>query len=83
MTEGGFLAIHDVFEDPADGGRPPFECYREALDSGAFVEDELARSGSLRVLVRVSPGTSTPKTAHVLGSATCKTSAARMTAAAE
>ena len=22
---GGWLAIHDVFPDPADGGRPPYE----------------------------------------------------------
>ncbi len=32
---GGLLAIHDVFPDPADGGRPPYEIYRRALASGA------------------------------------------------
>ena len=25
LVVGGLLAIHDVFPDPADGGRPPFE----------------------------------------------------------
>ena len=50
----GLLAIHDVFPDPADGGRPPFEIYSRALDSGAFVE--IRAVGSLRVLRRTAPG---------------------------
>jgi hypothetical protein len=33
---GGRLVIHDVFPDPADGGRPPFEIYQRALASGLF-----------------------------------------------
>lgn len=45
---GGILAIHDVFPDPADGGRPPYEhIYLPALATG-FVE--LSSAGSLRVL---------------------------------
>jgi MMP 1-O-methyltransferase len=51
---GGTLVIHDVFPDPADGGRPPFEIYRRALESGAFVETDAV--GSLRVLRRSRPG---------------------------
>ena len=47
----GHLVIHDVFEDPSAGGRPPFEIYKQALDSGAFVES--SATGSLRVLERV------------------------------
>ena len=27
VAGGGLLAIHDVFPDPADGGRPPYELY--------------------------------------------------------
>lgn len=50
---GGWLAIHDVFPDPADGGRPPYELFCAALDSEEFVED--GECGSLRVLRRVSP----------------------------
>lgn len=51
MTDG-LLAIHDVFPDPADGGRPPYEIYRRALDSGDFVDERAV--GSLRVLRRIT-----------------------------
>ena len=54
LVPGGLLAIHDVFPDPAEGGRPPFEVYRRALDSGAFVE--VSATGSLRVLQKVGDG---------------------------
>ena len=54
VAPGGILAIHDVFPDPADGGRPPFEIYQRALASGAFAD--VAATGSLRVLRRVGPG---------------------------
>jgi predicted O-methyltransferase YrrM len=54
VTDGGLLAIHDVFEDPAEGGRPPYVVYRRAMDSGAFAE--VSRTGSLRVLVRTRVG---------------------------
>jgi predicted O-methyltransferase YrrM len=50
---GGWLAIHDVFPNPADGGRPPYELYCAALESGEFTED--GECGSLRVLRRVTP----------------------------
>jgi predicted O-methyltransferase YrrM len=50
VVEGGLLMIHDVFDDPADGGRPPYEIYVAALESGRFVAD--AAQGSLRVLRR-------------------------------
>lgn len=54
VAVGGLLAIHDVFPDPADGGRPPFEIYTRAVDSGSF--DEIAHTGSLRVLRRTGEG---------------------------
>ena len=53
VAVGGWLAIHDVFVDPADGGRPPYELWCAALASGEFVED--GECGSLRVLRRVAP----------------------------
>lgn len=53
VTLGGLLAIHDVFLDPAAGGRPPYEVYCRALESGAFAEAESVGTGSLRVLQRV------------------------------
>jgi predicted O-methyltransferase YrrM len=50
---GGTLAIHDVFPNPADGGRPPYEqIYLPALASGRF--DETSATGSLRILTRVA-----------------------------
>ena len=52
VAVGGSLAIHDVFPDPADGGRPPYErIYRPALESGDF--REVSATGSLRVLTRI------------------------------
>ena len=54
VVVGGTLAIHDVFPDPTDGGRPPFELYSRALESLAF--EETAATGSLRVLRRVAEG---------------------------
>ena len=56
VAGGGLLAIHDVFPDPAQGGRPPYELYRRALESGAFIEESAAGCGSLRVLRRVGEG---------------------------
>ena len=50
VAPGGLLAIHDVFPDPADGGRPPYELYCEALSSGLFTD--VSEQGSLRVLQR-------------------------------
>ena len=48
---GGALMIHDVFPNPEDGGRPPFEIYQAALESGRFIEKQAFES--LRVLERV------------------------------
>ena len=50
LMSGGALVIHDVFPDPADGGRPPYHVFLRALASGAFVEVESC--GSMRVLRR-------------------------------
>ena len=36
ILRGGWLAIHDVFPNPADGGRPPFEIWQLACASGLF-----------------------------------------------
>jgi MMP 1-O-methyltransferase len=50
VTQGGALAIHDVFPDPADGGQAPYTIYQRALNSGEFTE--VSVHGSLRVLER-------------------------------
>ena len=53
VRPGGWLAIHDVFPDPNDGGRPPFDIWCAALESGEWVQD--AECGSLRILRRDTP----------------------------
>ena len=51
VVVGGALLIHDVFPNPVDGGRPPYEIYLAALESDEFVD--VAQEGSLRALRRV------------------------------
>lgn len=55
VAVGGLLCIHDVFPDPGEGGRPPYDLWCSALSSGDWVAD--AECGSLRVLRRVRPPT--------------------------
>lgn len=50
LISGGVLAIHDVFPDPQDGGRPPYEIYLLALQNG-FVEERVVKS--LRILRKI------------------------------
>ena len=45
----GVLAIHDVFEDPADGGQAPFRVWQRAVADGFT---PLTATGSLRSLRR-------------------------------
>ena len=53
VAAGGTLAIHDVFPDPAEGGRPPYEqIFVPAVESGRF--ELVSATGSLRILRRVS-----------------------------
>jgi len=54
IMPGGYLLMHDIFEDPKDGGQAPYEVYKIAAQSGLF--RELQRTGSLRVLKRLKPG---------------------------
>jgi predicted O-methyltransferase YrrM len=57
VMPGGLLAIHDVFPDPGEGGRPPYEIYLRAL-AGGFEEREAV--GSLRVLRRTAGAAGQP-----------------------
>jgi predicted O-methyltransferase YrrM len=86
LAPGGLLAIHDVFADPADGGRPPYECYLDALASGRFVEAGDYAADSLRVLVATAPALLVSRTRASKRSAATPppiTSAAMTTAAEE
>ena len=49
VTPGGMLAIHDVFEDPDDGGQAPFRVWQRAVAEGFT---PLTTTGSLRTLRR-------------------------------
>jgi len=50
VAPGGLLAIHDVFEDPADGGQAPFEVWQQAVADGFA---PVSTTGSLRILRRL------------------------------
>jgi MMP 1-O-methyltransferase len=49
----GLLAIHDVFEDPADGGQAPWHVWQRAVHDGFA---PLSTTGSLRILTAERPG---------------------------
>ncbi len=53
VLPGGFLAIHDIFPDPAEGGQAPYTIYKLALKSGLY--EELPMVSTLGVLRRVNP----------------------------
>ena len=38
IIPGGYLAIHDIFDDPEKGGQGPYEVYNLAAQSGIFEE---------------------------------------------
>ncbi len=50
LLSGGILAIHDIFEDPSEGGQAPHYIYKLALDSGLY--EELPMVKTLGVLKR-------------------------------
>ena len=47
IIQGGLLAIHDVFPNPEDGGRPPFNIYTKAKENGLFKEVDMINSLAL------------------------------------
>lgn len=54
VMPGGYLAVHDIFPDPNEGGQAPYYVYRLALESGLF--HELPRVKSLGILRRLQAG---------------------------
>lgn len=54
LLPGGFLAIHDLFPDPAQGGQAPITVYRRALASGLY--EELPVVNTLGILRRKDCG---------------------------
>jgi hypothetical protein len=53
IMPGGYLLMHDIFENPEDGGQAPYEVFKIAAASGLF--RELLKTGSLRVLKKLKP----------------------------
>lgn len=51
VAHGGLLAIHDVFPNPEDGGRPPYEIWKMAIASELF--EPVKRINTLEILRRV------------------------------
>ena len=51
ISSGGLLVIHDVFPNPEDGGRPPFEIYSAAQKSKDF--EDLGIYETLGILKRI------------------------------
>ncbi|MCU0600416.1 MAG: class I SAM-dependent methyltransferase [Desulfobacterales bacterium] len=50
ILSGGYLMIHDLFENPQDGGQAPYRVYQAALADGRFLE--MPRTKTLGVLKR-------------------------------
>ena len=44
ILPGGYLLIHDIFSDPAEGGQAPFEVYRIAVESGLYIEHPMTKT---------------------------------------
>lgn len=51
LLPDGFLLIHDIFFDPAEGGQAPYHIYKMALESGLFEKVKMVKT--LGVLKRV------------------------------
>ncbi len=54
IMPNGYLLVHDIFENPEEGGQAPFNVYKIARDSGLF--RELPRVKTLGVLQRLKCG---------------------------
>ena len=50
VASGGYLAIHDIFQDPAEGGQAPHHIYNLARESGLF--EDLGLTKTLATLRR-------------------------------
>lgn len=51
IMPGGYLAIHDIFDDPAKGGQAPYEIYNLAKASKLF--EQLPMTNTLGILRRL------------------------------
>jgi predicted O-methyltransferase YrrM len=57
IIPGGYLLIHDIFPNPADGGQGPHQIYQKALAEGVFEPVRMVKSlGVLKKVTQVSQG---------------------------
>ena len=42
IAKKGALVIHDIFENPKDGGQAPYEIYKKALNNGYKLHERVA-----------------------------------------
>lgn len=59
IVPGGYLLIHDIFPNPADGGQAPYDVYKLATASGLF--KKLPMTQTLGVLQRYKCGETVEK----------------------
>lgn len=51
LCPNGYLLIHDIFKDPAQGGQAPFQIYQKAIATGAYKALPMTKTlGVLQVL---------------------------------
>jgi predicted O-methyltransferase YrrM len=49
LMPGGYLLFHDIYKNPDEGGRAPYDIYRLAVSSGDFEEETMVKTlGVLR-----------------------------------
>ena len=53
---GGYLAIHDIFPDPEEGGQAPYNIYQTALASGEYEACETTKTLGVLRRLRVIEG---------------------------
>ncbi|WP_413832088.1 class I SAM-dependent methyltransferase [Desulfobacula sp.] len=44
IKPGGFLVIHDIFKSPEKGGQAPWKVYKNAMESGEYIELEMTKT---------------------------------------
>lgn len=52
ILPGGYLLIHDIFQDSVQGGQAPYDVYRQAVSSGNFKEEPMV--GTLGILRKIA-----------------------------
>ena len=53
IVKNGYLLIHDVFPNPKDGGRPPYEIFCKAKKSKKFKEISLIKSLAILKKIKI------------------------------